>query len=673
MATNGKTPAIGIDLGTTYSCVAVWRQDRVEIIVNDQGNRTTPSYVAFNNTQRMIGDAAKNQAATNPTNTVFDAKRLIGRRFSDQEVQSDMKLWPFKVITDVNGKPMIAVDYNCEERHFSAEEISSMVLAKMRDIAESFLGSTVKKAVITVPAYFNDSQRQATKDAGAIAGLNVLKILNEPTAAAIAYRLEMKNCNNEDRNVFVFDLGGGTLDVSLVVFEKDHIRVKATSGDTHLGGEDFDNNMVTYCVKEFQRKNKMDISGNKRALRRLRTACEKAKRILSCSTMTTIEVDSLYDGIDFHSSISRAKFEELNKDYLNKCMEFVEKCLIDAKMDKSSVHDVVLAGGSTRIPKLQQLLSDFFDGKDLCKCINADEAVAYGAAVHASMLNGEFSEKVQNALIWEVTPLSLGLQKEGGIMKVIIPRNTSIPTKMEDVFTTHLDNQINILIHVYEGERQITRDNNLLGKFVLEIPPVPRGVPQIIVCFEVDDEGILHVSAKENSLGINNKVAVINDKGRISQEEIKRMISEAEKYKAEDEMYRKKVEARHALEKDVYNIRNAINYKGISLKLSPEDKEKINDAVDRALEWLEVRVDAEKEDVDMIRGTLSSVFDPIMVKMIKGEDNGAPPGTVASSGSNSGKNRLLSILAKFAFQAVCSSVTGDIIGFTSAIVNCLSN
>ncbi|KAG4922906.1 hypothetical protein GLYMA_18G287800v4 [Glycine max] len=673
MATNESTPVIGIDLGTTYSCVAVWQHDRVVIITNDQGNRTTPSCVAFKNTQRMIGDAAINQAAANPTNTVFGAKRLIGRRFSNPEVQSDMKQWPFKVIADVNDKPMIAVNYNCEERHFSAEEISSMVLEKMRAIAESFLGSTVKNAVITVPAYFNDSQRQATKDAGAIAGLNVLRIINEPTAAAIAYRLERKNCNNERRNVFVFDLGGGTLDVSLLVFEKDYIRVKATSGDTHLGGEDFDNNMVTYCVKEFQRKNKKDISGNERALRRLRTACEKAKRILSSTVMTTIEVDSLYDGIDFHSSISRAKFEELNMDYLNKCMEFVEKCLIDAKMDKSSVHDVVLAGGSTRIPKLQQLLSDFFDGKDLCKCINADEAVAYGAAVHASMLNGESSEKVQNTLPREVTPLSLGLEKEGGIMKVIIPRNTSIPTKMEDVFTTHLDNQINILIHVYEGERQRTRDNNLLGKFVLEIPPVPRGVPQIIVCFEVDDEGILHVSAKENSLGITKKVTIINDKGRLSEEEIKRMISEAERYKAEDEMYRKKVEARYALEKYAYNIRNAIKHKGISLKLSPEDKEKINDAVDRALEWLEVSVDAEKEDVDNFRGNLSSVFDTIMVKMIKGEDNGAPPGAVASSGSKSGKNRWLSILAKFGLQAVYSAVTGDIIGFVSVIVDCLAN
>ncbi|TKY64892.1 Heat shock cognate 70 kDa protein [Spatholobus suberectus] len=668
MAGNGGTPAIGIDLGTTYSCVAVWQHDQVEIIVNDQGNRTTPSCVAFTHTQRMIGDAAMNEAAFNPTKTVFDVKRLIGRRYSDPMVQSDMKLWPFKVIADVNDKPMIAVNYNCEEKHFYAEQISSMVLAKMREIAEAFLGSTVKNAVITVPAYYNDSQRQATKDAGAIAGLNVLRIINEPTAAAIAYRLAMKNCNHERRNVFVFDLGGGTLDVSLLVFEKDDIQVKAIAGDTHLGGEDFDNNMVNYCVNEFQRKYKVDISGNPRALRRLRTACEKAKRELSRTIETRIVVDSLYEGIDFRSLISRAKFEELNRDHFNKCMEFVEKCLMDAKMDKSSVHDVVLVGGSTRIPKVQQLLIDFFDGKVLCKLINADEAVAYGAAVHASILSGEFSEKVQNTLLREVTPLSLGLQEDGGIMKIIIPRNTIIPTKMEDVVTTHLDHQTKVLIHVYEGERKTTRDNNLLGKFVLDIPPAPRGVPQISVCFEVDDEGILHVSAKEKSKGITKKVTIISDKGRLSEEEIKRMIFEAEKYKVEDEMYRKKVEAKHALEKHAYNIRDAINSEEISLKISPEDKKKINDAIDCALRWVDVSVDAEQEDFDNKRRNISSIFDQVIVKMIKGEDNGVLPGAV---GSNNGKKRWVKILAKFALHAVFSAVTGDIIGFVSVIVDSL--
>ncbi|RDX83549.1 Heat shock cognate 70 kDa protein, partial [Mucuna pruriens] len=486
-----------------------------------------------------------------------------------------MKLWPFKVIPGDHDKPRIAINVNDRgEKLFYAEEISSMVLTKMREIAESFLGTTVKNVVITVPAYFNDSQRQATKQAGVIAGLNVLRIINEPTAAAIAYyHLQMKYCNHERRNVFVFDLGGGTLDASLLTIEKDDIEVKGIIGDTHLGGEDFDNNMIEYCMKEFKRKYNMDISRSPKAVRRLRTACEKAKRTLSSAMETTIEVDSLQEDIDFCLSISRAKFEELNKEHFNRCMEFVEKCLMDAKMDKSSVDDVVLVGGSTRIPKVEQLLRDLFDGKELHKNIHADEAVAYGAAIHASILSGQFSDKFQKPLLREVTPLSLGLQEEGGIMKIIIPRNTLIPAKMEHVFTTHRDNQTNVLIHVYEGESKITRDNNLLDKFVLQIPPARRGVPQIKVCFEVDDESILHVTATEKSMGITSNVTIINDKGRLSKEEIERMISEAEKYRAEDEMFRKKVEARHVIED-----------KEISLKLSLKDKRKINNAIDYALQ-----------------------------------------------------------------------------------------
>ncbi|RDX73429.1 Heat shock cognate 70 kDa protein 2, partial [Mucuna pruriens] len=460
----------------------------------------------------------------------------------------------------------------------------------------------------------------------------------------------MKNRNNERRNVFVFDLGGGTLDVSLLAFEKDDIQVKAIAGDTHLGGEDFDNNMVKYCVKEFRRRYTMDISGNPRALRRLKTACENAKRTLSSTTMGTIEVDSLHEGIDFFSSISRAKFEELNKDLFNKCMEFVEKCLMYAKMDKSSVDDVVLVGGSIRIPKVQQLLQNFFDGKDLHKNINADEAVAYGAAVHASMLNGQFDEKVQNTLLREVIPLSLGLQEDGGIL---------IPTKMEDVFTTHLDNQTNVLIHVYEGERKTTRDNNLLGKFVLEIPLAPRGVPQISVCFELDDEGILHVSAREKSREINKRVTIINDKGRLSKEEIERMISDAKKYKDKDEIYKKKVEARHVLENHAFSMRRVINDKEISLKLSPEDKKNIDDAIEYTLKLLEVSVVAEQKDFDNLQNILSSVFDPIFVNMIKREDNGMPPGVVDGSGSNNEKKRLLLILAKYTLQALYSTVTAS--------------
>ncbi|KAJ1443145.1 Heat shock protein 70 family [Sesbania bispinosa] len=595
--------AIGIDLGTTYSCVAVWKHDRVEIIVNEQGNRTTPSYVAFTDTQRMIGDAAVNQADRNPTNTVFDAKRLIGRRFSESVVQNDMKLWPFKVIADVNDKPKVVVNYNGEEKQFAAEEISSMVLVKMREIAETYLGSKVKNVVITVPAYFNDSQRQATKDAGVIAGLNVMRIINEPTAAAIAYRLEMKYGNCRRRNVFVFDLGGGTLDVSLLTFEEGDIQVKAVAGDTHLGGQDFDKRMVNYFVKEFQRKNKMDISEDKRALRRLRSACEKAKRILSSTFQTTIEIDCLYQG------------------------------------------------GSTRIPKVQQLLMDFFVGKDLCNSINPDEAVAYGAAVHASIVNGEFSEKVQDLLLRDVTPLSLGLETKGGIMEIIIPRNSIIhPTKMEHVFTTHLHNQRNILIHVYEGERQTTMDNNLLGKYVLEIPPAPRGVPQIKVCFIIDDDGILHVSATEKFHGINKTVTIINEKGRLSSEEIERMITEGEKYKDEDKRYKKKVDARNALEKYAYNMRGAINNMEVSLKLSPEDKKKINEAIDSVLLWLDGNVFAERENVEYYGSVLSSVFDPIILKMIKDEDNGVPPGTVVGPVVNNKKTHWLSTLAKLLFR-----------------------
>ena len=589
-----------------------------------------------------------------------DAKRLIGRRFSDPCVQSDMKLWPFKVI-GVEDKPRIVVKHKV----FTAEEISSMVLAKMREIAEAFLGSTVKNAVVTVPAYFNDSQRQATKDAGHIAGLNVMRIINEPTAAAIAYGLGMKNCSHGKRNVFIFDLGGGTLDVSLLTIEKGDFKVKTYAGDTHLGGQDFDNRMVKYFMSEFQRKNQKDISGNKRAICRLRTACERAKRTLSSAPLASIEIDSLYEGIDFYSSITRAKFEEINMDLFENCMEHVERCLVDAKMDKGSVHDVVLVGGSTRIPKVQKLLRDFFDGKDLCKCINADEAIAYGAAVHASILSGEASEEIQDLLLWEVTPLSLGLQKEGGIMNVIIPRNTMIPTKMEDVFTTHSDNQTNVLIHVYEGERQRTGDNNLLGKFVLKIPPAPRRVPKIQVCFEVDNNGILQVNAMENAMGVCKKITIVNDKGRPSREEIERMIKDAEKYMGDDERYRKKVEARNALETCAYNMRNAINHEKIGSKLSPDDKERINTAVERALKWLDEAHFAEPEDFHMEGAALSSVLVPIIEKMIQNEASGGPPDRVASLHNERRRDRWSKALAKLMRDAA----TGNIFQLAALVLN----